>query len=202
MGKDGNELKYQFQKFPNTVYLYSFSPEQAWWEWARTGDSQRQYSIAIRTMRWCHRRAGICRISSSHRWMLYSWGWNSPAAEVNKTLLSILVYIYASCCLTSCCAALISKCSLSQTTWLWEKWSAQGGFGWSPASCTCDAFWKQNWHLPPPTLPASFQQEPFIHYKATYIKIRPLLYNGDCNASPELLAHCGGNVTDSMSQAL
>lgn len=60
---------------------------------------------------------------------------------------------------------------------------------------------RQNWNLPPPALPASFQQEPFTHYKAIHIKIWPLLYNGDCSASAEMLA-CWENVTDSVSQAL
>lgn len=40
MGKDGSELKYQFQKFPNTVHLHLFSSERAWRMWAHTGDSQ------------------------------------------------------------------------------------------------------------------------------------------------------------------
>lgn len=94
MGKDGNELKYQFQKFSDTVHLHFFSSEWAWWLWTRTEDSQRQYS------EWpCEQWGGITEEQASagsplptNRWMLYSWGRNSPAAEVNKTLLSILAY--------------------------------------------------------------------------------------------------------------
>lgn len=92
MGKGGNELKYQFQKYPNSVHLHSFSAERAWWVQAPCR-RQPVLRVTVWMTRWYHKRAGRCKTCSSCcSEMLYSWGWNSPAAEVTKSLLLIIVY--------------------------------------------------------------------------------------------------------------
>lgn len=98
------------------------------------GTRQRQYS-ELPSEQWggtTDEQASAGSSLPTTRWMLYSWGWNSPASEFNKTFLSILVYHICILLfnLMSCCT---DKCSLSQITWLWEKMPAQGGFDWSHA---------------------------------------------------------------------